>query len=301
MPLSYSSTADRVASEAQAELERQHLRGARRNALRRQQPALNAISLVKDKTWTWLRTPRLARASGKNFVAPGQTANQSEVVHAAFEGWSKQIELPNRGGLMPSIITLPQAVIDQLFRDTNKISLCSLLAKKGITNQLVRLNKEFFGRWKASELLAEDGEAEEVTPSVDPTTGTTPGDDTSTAGAPSIDVPDVDPVASPISVEDAQQKLRQHILGQVKELPELKNLGTTDDKKSLVEELQKIKDTVNNLELSGGPANATAFHDFQTLQIAFEDTWTAAFDNQLEAQVLDLYRQTVLLHEEYGI
>jgi hypothetical protein len=38
-------------------------------------------------------------------------------------------------------------------------------------------------------------------------------------------------------------------------------------------------------ELRGGPADATAFHDFHVLQIAFKEVWLHMFDQNLKAVV----------------
>lgn len=152
-----------------------------------------------------------------------------------------------------------------------EVSACDLLARKGLGAELTRVRGLLDAR--RAETLAENA--------------TTP--------APAEE-PEVTGPAPDISGE-ATAFITNRILGQLAELPDLKHAKG----RSTIEELEKIKETINRLELSGGPANVTAFHDFHTLQIAFEDVWTAAFDDRLRDQVSELYRQSVALHEEYGL
>ncbi|HEU5135276.1 MAG TPA: hypothetical protein VFU13_09050 [Steroidobacteraceae bacterium] len=49
-----------------------------------------------------------------------------------------------------------------------------------------------------------------------------------------------------------------------------------------------------------GPADVTSYHDFHTLQIAFEHVWTEIFDGQLASLGRDLYREYVRLKEFSG-
>ncbi len=153
------------------------------------------------------------------------------------------------------------------------VSVCDLLARKGLGTELVRIRglmDELHARHAQRQLQDTMPAPDEDTP-VEP-----PGDG---------------------GIGDPRRFVTERVLGQLAELPELQVARS----RSTIDELQKIKDTINRLELSGGPANVTAFHDFHTLQLAFEDVWTAAFDDGLRDQVLDLYRQTVALHEDYGL
>jgi hypothetical protein len=54
-----------------------------------------------------------------------------------------------------------------------------------------------------------------------------------------------------------------------------------------------LDDTISNFEISGGPADATAYHDYYRLHIAFEHIWTELFDNQLGDLGKELYKQWV--------
>ncbi len=52
------------------------------------------------------------------------------------------------------------------------------------------------------------------------------------------------------------------------------------------------EDVTNNIqafEVKGGPADATAFHDFYDLQIAFKHVWTEIFDGELERLGREMY------------
>lgn len=52
--------------------------------------------------------------------------------------------------------------------------------------------------------------------------------------------------------------------------------------------------------LKGGPADATAFHDFHVLQMAFKNVWTQAFDKTLGSLAEQLYYNTVDILEGKG-
>ncbi|MCA0978669.1 hypothetical protein LCM19_09865 [Qipengyuania flava] len=86
--------------------------------------------------------------------------------------------------------------------------------------------------------------------------------------------------------EDHMTALLSRIRGQIEELaaPE------AGKSHSVMDELQAIKTRINDLEMSGGPTNVAAFRDFHTLQVAFQDVWTAAFDREVESDVIELYR-----------
>ena len=53
--------------------------------------------------------------------------------------------------------------------------------------------------------------------------------------------------------------------------------------------------------LRGGPADATSFHDFHVLQIAFKSVWLHAFDENLKNLVQDLYAAAVRLYTDLGL
>jgi len=154
---------------------------------------------------------------------------------------------------------------------TVEVPVCDLLAKKGLAAELTRvrglLDEHAANRRANSVVKSDESEVD-------------PEDEVDTS-------PD----------SEAFAYIQERILGQVSELPDLEQAKSY----STIDELEKIKATINKLELSGGPANVTAFHDFHTLQVAFEDVWTAAFEKNLRDDVLELYKQSVILHDEYGL
>lgn len=250
-------------------------------ALYREQMALGAERRAKiHNFWLNIDTRLLptAIATAQFYVPRGQSIAAPQ--RAAI---TQGIETLRNANLGPGIhfwFNLHELTLDELDSDrlaageSVEVSVCDLLAKKGLGTELVRIRTlmdELHARQAGRKLIAkrEPEEEEEVE---------IPRGGTETADNP-------------------QTFVTSRVLGQVAELPELRLAKS----RSTIDELQKIKDTINHLELSGGPANVTAFHDFHTLQVAFQDVWTTAFDDELRDQVLDLYRQTVALHEEYGL
>lgn len=63
---------------------------------------------------------------------------------------------------------------------------------------------------------------------------------------------------------------------------------------------EKVCDTLSGLSVCGGPADITSYHDFQTLQIAFEHIWTEVFDQELKQLGKTLYSEVVKLEEGFS-
>lgn len=57
---------------------------------------------------------------------------------------------------------------------------------------------------------------------------------------------------------------------------------------------------LDTFELRPGPSDVTSYHDFSTLQIAFENVWTQIFDGELEALGRQVYREYVGLVDFLG-
>ncbi|HEY7629453.1 MAG TPA: hypothetical protein VH817_02065 [Thermoleophilaceae bacterium] len=57
---------------------------------------------------------------------------------------------------------------------------------------------------------------------------------------------------------------------------------------------------VQTFELRPGASDVTSYHDFHTLQIAFQHVWSRIFDEQLESLGRDLYREYVKLKDFSG-
>lgn len=72
-------------------------------------------------------------------------------------------------------------------------------------------------------------------------------------------------------------------------------LNSRPDVSAVMDDLTVLK------SLRGGPADATAFHDFHVLDIAFESVWLHAFDENLRNSVRALYEQTVRLYDDAGL
>jgi hypothetical protein len=156
------------------------------------------------------------------------------------------------------------------------ISLCDVLALKGLGTSLVRV------RSLLDELRARDQAAR----AMPPPSGTEPGGAPPAPGS-----------AMPLTPEQLRAFLTERILGQVADLPGLDRPPASP----AARDLEKIKAAIDALELSGGPANVTAFHDLYSLQVAFKHVWTAAFDDRLRAQAAELAETANRLHEEYGL
>jgi hypothetical protein len=57
---------------------------------------------------------------------------------------------------------------------------------------------------------------------------------------------------------------------------------------------------LETFQLRPGPTDVTAYHDFSTLQIAFEHVWTRVFDGELEELGRQVYREYVGLKDFLG-
>lgn len=105
------------------------------------------------------------------------------------------------------------------------------------------------------------------------------------------------PTTSPPAVTggDVEQEVLDRVLGQLQDLPAGgKDLPTRPTTDILQAELDALK-------LKGGPADATAFHDFHVLQVAFKHVWTQAFDGDLRQKAEDLYHEYTRLYDEAGL
>ncbi|HAW51383.1 MAG TPA: hypothetical protein DCX54_03490 [Flavobacteriales bacterium] len=61
-----------------------------------------------------------------------------------------------------------------------------------------------------------------------------------------------------------------------------------------------IQGGVQTFELRSGPTDVTSYHDFNSLQIAFEDVWTEIFDGELASLGKALYHEYVKLKTYVG-
>jgi len=58
---------------------------------------------------------------------------------------------------------------------------------------------------------------------------------------------------------------------------------------------ESAKKALETFELRDGPSDTTSYHDFSTLQIAFENVWTEVFDGQIQSLGEELYHEYVKL------
>jgi len=72
-------------------------------------------------------------------------------------------------------------------------------------------------------------------------------------------------------------------------------LNYRPDVTAILGDLEAIKN------LKGGPADATAFHDFHVLQMAFKNIWMQAVDENLRSKAEQLYEETVKLYDDAGL
>ena len=72
-------------------------------------------------------------------------------------------------------------------------------------------------------------------------------------------------------------------------------LATRPDVAAILGDLEAIKN------LRGGPADATAFHDFHVLQMAFKNVWVHAFDENLRQSAEQAYAAAVQLYADAGL
>ncbi|QEA39101.1 hypothetical protein FGL86_08465 [Pistricoccus aurantiacus] len=100
-----------------------------------------------------------------------------------------------------------------------------------------------------------------------------------------------------LTTEEAERRLLERIVGQVQELEAAE---ATDALPSRPDQ-QKVREAVQSLKLEGGPADATAYHDFHVLQVAFKHVWTEAFDEVLKERAKALYEEIVRVRNEVGL
>jgi hypothetical protein len=98
--------------------------------------------------------------------------------------------------------------------------------------------------------------------------------------------------ATQLSAE-AKERLDSMVVAAIVQVQQL--LNTRPDVETVMDDLTALKN------LRGGPADATAFHDFHVLQIAFKSVWMHAFDENLRSSVQDLYAAAVRLYTDLGL
>ncbi|MBL7840573.1 MAG: hypothetical protein JNJ75_10565 [Cyclobacteriaceae bacterium] len=102
--------------------------------------------------------------------------------------------------------------------------------------------------------------------------------------------------APEISKKDIMAKISQ-LMGSVTS-PETQ-LHYSGSMTEASEQLKTICTSLNALAICGGPADITSYHDFKTIQLAFDHIWTEAFDNSTVALGKKLYEEIVKVEEGY--
>jgi hypothetical protein len=103
----------------------------------------------------------------------------------------------------------------------------------------------------------------------------------------------------PVEEEESALAIRRRVLGQLRDMPVDGLVATGTRAEPLTAE--ELNAMLPSVRLGAGPADVPAFHDFYHLQIAFPHVWTEAFDEELRAQVQQLYEESALLHEDSGV
>jgi hypothetical protein len=62
-----------------------------------------------------------------------------------------------------------------------------------------------------------------------------------------------------------------------------------------------VRSDISTFELRSGPSDVTAYHDFTSLRVAFEDVWSEVFDGHLAALGRQLYQECVKLEMFAGL
>ncbi|MEO1244840.1 MAG: hypothetical protein AAFX56_04065 [Pseudomonadota bacterium] len=218
-------------------------------------------------------TPSVLNANPRYVPATAPAEQVERVVHATI---ANGVAAVAAASVQAPVVRLTADDLAR-FPVSTTVSACDVLAQKGLGVELVRI-KDLLSEARAERerrALATSGSAD---------TGGEAGGEGETAGTPLV------------PPTEGMDYITSRVLGQVSELPQTGQ----DSGGGIIDDLQTIKDRINELEMSSGPANVTAFRDFHSLQMAFKDVWTAAFDSALESDVQELYETVNKINEEYG-
>ncbi|MET1081456.1 MAG: hypothetical protein ABWY12_00110 [Burkholderiales bacterium] len=213
-------------------------------------------------------------AGNPRFVPPAAPA--AELATAVQTAIREGMEWVRAAHVRPKTVRLDAAELAELDAAPDapfRASACDVLKMKGVGTDLVRI-RDLLSNVRAERTARgldaedEDGGEEDNCPET--------------------------PVVEETS--EAVNFIAGRVLGQIASLPAI----TREKSSGILDDLHDIKDRINQLEMSSGPANVTAFRDFHSLQMAFKDVWTAALDGALEEDVGNLYEAVNKLNEEYG-
>lgn len=223
-----------------------------------------------------------SRRADPRFVPAKATAAQAQAIHlAAMHAGLTRISEQYRGqltleltanelrelalgaGAAEATVKVPVASIDMLL-ERRGVGGCDLLRARTLLDGVVP--------------SADRAQAAVSDPPA------SPGKDGESSGPPATAATQVAATAQ-LVLESVAAKLQEQAASTVDDL------GTRPDAPA-------VSHAVQALELTGGPADATAFHDFKVLQLAFQDVWTEVFDDQVKGLGQALYREAVQHYAE---
>ena len=103
------------------------------------------------------------------------------------------------------------------------------------------------------------------------------------------------------TVAEAQRVLQSRLLGQVANLPLADSSLLLDKLRQTTRaDASTLQQRLDSMELRGGPADAVAYHDFHSLQIALRSIWRRVFDRGLLARGEELYERWVAIRRFNG-
>ena len=147
-------------------------------------------------------------------------------------------------------------------------AFCAMLYTKNGGAELTRNGDSLTQRTERDEVLERIRALRTVTPDPDP-------DD---------NPPDDDP-DTPASDLNAEDQIKALVLEQVMRLSSTNMEGGNTEEESMADQRKRISISLQELTPPVSPADATAYHDYTSLQIAFPNIWTEAFDGNVEELV----------------
>lgn len=200
-----------------------------------------------------------------------QTLNSPVRVPQAYlsitEEWLTRL-LPNGN---PTEILETLSTGSSIELEVDYAAFCAMLYAKNRGANLTRNEDALRQRAERDEVLERIQALRTPTPEPDPDDNP-PNDDTDTT-------------PSGLSAED---QIKTLVLEQVMQLSSANIGGGATEEESTADQRKRISISLRELTPPVSPADATAYHDYTTLQIAFPNIWTEAFDGNVEELVRDL-------------
>jgi hypothetical protein len=107
--------------------------------------------------------------------------------------------------------------------------------------------------------------------------------------------PPVEPDLTP-DLETARREVTRRVLGQIADL------ATWDPRKTdKIATIETVNEALQGLSLPKGPADIPAFHDFHSLQIAFDHVWFEAYDERIRELGTEVFVGVEQFKTEWGI